>query len=411
MPTTVGNHDFVPLLFGGDINVYSMARAFNEAYGIVSAGYGMAKSGVCLDSRILDYESIEAADQPQIIASLISNFCEKHPNQKVLLIPVGDNYIQSLALVREQLPDSAIDFGITLQRFDLLTDKARFFDLCRRYRLSCPDTHVFDSDSNPGSLKHVDIELPWIIKPAKGVDYWQHPFTGQEKVHLIRSRPEAAALIERMRTAGYTSDIIIQGYIPGDDTHMRVLTTYSSSDGVVRLSCMGHVLLEEHTPKGQGNHAVIISEQDLPTELKVRAVLEDLGYTGPANFDFKLDKRDGLLKVFECNVRQGRSSYYVTASGTNLAQVMTEDLIYGRRGDYISVCAPALWLVVPEQVAFDYTPTKPYHEQMHKLIAMGRAVNPLLNPIDSGLKHRTRIQKLLASQPDKFRRFYHREQM
>ena len=27
-------HNFQPLLFGGDINVYSVARAFHEAYGI-----------------------------------------------------------------------------------------------------------------------------------------------------------------------------------------------------------------------------------------------------------------------------------------------------------------------------------------------------------------------------------------
>ena len=31
---------FQPLLFGGDINVYSVARAFHEAYGVKSIAYG-----------------------------------------------------------------------------------------------------------------------------------------------------------------------------------------------------------------------------------------------------------------------------------------------------------------------------------------------------------------------------------
>ena len=32
--------EFMPLLFGGDMNVYSVARAFHEAYGIKSTVWG-----------------------------------------------------------------------------------------------------------------------------------------------------------------------------------------------------------------------------------------------------------------------------------------------------------------------------------------------------------------------------------
>ena len=106
--------------------------------------------------------------------------------------------------------------------------------------------------------------------------------------------------------------MIIQNFIPGDDTFMRVLTCYSDQTGKVRLMCLGHVLLEEHTPHGIGNHAVIITEHNKELEEQFQKLLDGMGYVGFSNFDIKFDQRDGKYKVFEINTRQGRSNYYVT---------------------------------------------------------------------------------------------------
>ena len=46
---------FQPLLFGGDINVYSVARAFHEAYGVRSVAFGKYPSFPCHGSAIIDY--------------------------------------------------------------------------------------------------------------------------------------------------------------------------------------------------------------------------------------------------------------------------------------------------------------------------------------------------------------------
>ena len=45
---------FQPLLFGGDINVYSVARAFHEAYGVKSVAFGKYPAFPCQGSAILD---------------------------------------------------------------------------------------------------------------------------------------------------------------------------------------------------------------------------------------------------------------------------------------------------------------------------------------------------------------------
>ena len=122
--------------------------------------------------------------------------------------------------------------------------------------------------------------------------------------------------------------LILQEYIPGEDAQMRVLNAYCGRDGKVKLISLGHALLEEHSPEGIGSYAAIISDRDDELNRKMITFLEGIGYKGFANFDIKLDPRDGQYKLFEMNLRQGRSSFFVTAAGYNLAKWLADDVVY-----------------------------------------------------------------------------------
>ena len=115
--------------------------------------------------------------------------------------------------------------------------------------------------------------------------------------------------------------------------------------------CRGHVLLEEHSPHGIGNHAVILTDCDEELELKFRDLLESLHFTGFSNFDIKYDRRDGKYKAFEINCRQGRSNYYVTATGMNIARLVVEKWNDGGT-DCVLNKNEVFWHHVPAQVAF-----------------------------------------------------------
>ena len=93
--------------------------------------------------------------------------------------------------------------------------------------------------------------------------------------------------------------------IPGNDEYMRVLTSYSDKNGKVKMMCLGHVLLEEHTPHGLGNHAVIITEPNQELMKRVRNLLEDLHYVGFSNFDIKYDKTGRKVQVFRDQHKTG----------------------------------------------------------------------------------------------------------
>ena len=56
------NLNIQPVLLGGDINCYSVARAFHEAYGVKSIAYGKVLLGATKDSKIIDFRIDDIED-------------------------------------------------------------------------------------------------------------------------------------------------------------------------------------------------------------------------------------------------------------------------------------------------------------------------------------------------------------
>ncbi|MBU5436040.1 ATP-grasp domain-containing protein [Pseudoflavonifractor sp. MSJ-37] len=379
---------FVPLLLGADINVYSMARAFHEAYGVKTVAYGMFRSGPCMGSDIIDYRVCEKNDEPEVVLANVKKVAEEFPDRKVIVLGCGDNYLTSIACNLPNFPENVIAPYIDLATMEVLIHKEKFYELCDQYGIDHPATFVYKK-----GMGH-DFELPFsgpfVVKPAESATYWDHPFDTQKKAYILQTREEVDKTLDEIYEHGYEDSLIIQDFIPGDDSYMRVVTNYSGEDKKVRLMCVGHVLLEEHTRHGIGNHAVIITESEPELCAKLRHLLESIGYTGFSNFDVKFDQRDGKFKVFEINTRQGRSNYYVTGAGYNLARYLVEDRIEHKPCPLTVTENRHLWMVIPKQVAFDYIPKK-YHGDMQALMDQGQWVNPLFYKADKNLIHKLRI--------------------
>ena len=84
---------FLPPLFGGDINVYSMARAFHEAYVIRSAAYGKFATGVCYESAILDYRVCAQNEDWPTFFQNVCGYAGEHPDKTVLVIGCGAGHV------------------------------------------------------------------------------------------------------------------------------------------------------------------------------------------------------------------------------------------------------------------------------------------------------------------------------
>ena len=381
---------FQPLLFGGDINVYSVARAFHEAYGVKSVAFGKYPSFPCHGSAVIDYRVCPDNESDEAFLRNARAVAEEFSDKTVLLLGCGDSYVQLAARHRDHLPGNVIAPYIEESLLNTLINKEKFYQLCDEHGIDHPATFIYDK-----TMGH-DFQLPWgppyIAKPADSVAYWACGDHSLAKVYICQSWEELLEALDHVYAAGYRDHMVLQEFIPGDDSYMRVLTNYSDRSGRVTMMCLGHVLLEEHSPHGIGNHAVIITEEDRALELKMKELLEDLHYTGFSNFDIKYDSRDGKYKAFEINCRQGRSNYYVTGAGHNIAKLVVEDRIEGKDKELEITKNRSLWRMVPRKVAFKFTPKK-YHQEMKALIRAGADSHSLVYEKDASLKRRLRVMK------------------
>ena len=137
---------FVPLLLGADINVYSMARAFHEAYGVKTVAYGMYPSGPCYGSSVIDYRVSAQNDRPEKVLENVEHVSAQFPGKTILLLGCGDNYLTAIAANLGKYPENVVAPYVSLPQMEGLIHKERFYALCEEYGIDHPATFVYQKE-------------------------------------------------------------------------------------------------------------------------------------------------------------------------------------------------------------------------------------------------------------------------
>ena len=366
---------FLPILLGSDMNAYGMARAFYEAYGIKPLVLGRSHLTATQDSHILNFQEIDRLNEQDVFVPALAEVAKKYAGQKLLLLACGDDYatliIKNKPALQEHFTVPYIDESL----MDQILLKENFYKMCEKYNFKYPGTMTVTAENYANFTP--SFEYPIIIKASNSVEYWACSFPGKKKVFVAHDEAEKTAILKAIYSSTYQDTMIIQEFIPGDDSYMRVLNAYVGKDGKVKLMCLGNPILEEHSPEGIGSYAAIVTTYDKELMDQVRHFLEDIGYTGFANFDMKYDVRDKQYKLFEINLRNGRSSYYVTASGHNLMKYVADDHMLNIEQDLTYVEDKHLWMIIPKGVLFKYASNEKLKLEAKKLIREGKYTNSL----------------------------------
>ncbi|WP_263120668.1 hypothetical protein [Cellulomonas fimi] len=399
-----------PVILGADIGVYALARAFHEEYGVRSTVVAGAALGPIADSAILDVRLVADGHDPRQLVDELLAVAREHGDApaRLVLLANSDWLVRVVVQHRTELEPFYVVPFLSEELLERLSDKASFAEAAVAAGLSVPRTIVqdFSGAADDWEPVPVDVGYPLIAKAASSADYQEVEFPGKAKVFEIADADELAALWSSLRTAGYRGRFVVQELIGGDDTQMRSITAYVDARGSITLLCSAHVLLEEHTPSGLGNPAAMVVTREQEMLDQAARFLREVGYVGFANFDVKVDPRDGSFRFFEVNPRIGRNNYYVTAAGANVARFLVEDRVLDHAVDPVVVDGSVLYSILPHRLLLRYVLDPALAARVRGLIAAGRVAHPLRYRADAGLKRRWYAFLAGVNQVRKFRRHY-----
>lgn len=351
---------FLPVILGLDLNAYGTARSFHQAYEIKSLCVGKSDMQFTRHSSILERKIVSDFTEDDVFVRTLQEIYEekKKDYEKLLLISCSDYYSALITRHKKELEPYYLFNYIDASLQKKLENKKDFYAICEQYGLDYPKTYIVTKDNYQDAKP--PFGFPMAVKPNDSIEFLDLKFEGKKKAYKAHDQKELEHILHICYQAGYTGEMILQDFIPGDETKMAVLNAYVDSNGNVKMMCFAKCILEEVLPESIGNYNALLTMDNPEVYRKYEDFLTKLHYRGFANFDLKYDDRDGTYKVFEINIRQGRSSYYMTASGCNFCTFYVDDLIDGKNKETVYHAKEFLWLYVDPSVVKKYAPRSSY---------------------------------------------------
>lgn len=362
--------DFEILILGTDANAYYMARCCYEAYHKKAYLIGNERLSFTKYSDILHIKNVNIWSQDVFFATL-NDFAKEHQGKKIVVIPTNETYAEFITKNPEKLNEQFVYNLPSYEIIKSLTNKETFYKTYANSGLLFPKTIYYDCKQNENNF--TDLTYPLVVKPANVVMYNHLYFEGKNKIYKVNSEEELQETIAIIKHGGYTDQMILQEFIPGDDSYLFDAVVYVNSQGNVEFMSFAQIGLQERTKGMVGNAAVLINGFNTTIgnvkkmSKDIKKFMEAIKYRGFAEVDMKYDIRDNTFKVLEINARQGRCSYYVTALGKNLVRVLVDDVLYRMQNDYTFLDQKVLLSFVPKGIAKKYIENKAFKKEAMRL--------------------------------------------
>jgi len=281
------------IVLGGHVQGYGIVRILGE-YNIPNVVIDTSKKNIARHSKycISFFEC-----QYENLIEFLRILGEEGEYKDWLLIPTDDYYVKLLSKNKSMLEQF---FKITVAKWDIIKlffNKRNTYPLAERLGIPTPKTYY------PNSLDEIkdicsDLEFPCIIKPAVMLDFYRY---FKKKVFICNNIHELELNYKKAIQKISPDEILIQEIIPGNCENQYSVGMFFDLNKSVNY-LVGR--RKRQHPIDFGNATTFAETVDVPILINyAEKILQEAGYWGICEVEFKYDERDKEYKLLEVNPR------------------------------------------------------------------------------------------------------------
>lgn len=302
------------LILGGAANGVALARNFGRVGITVRAAGGPE----CLaqTSRFCSqaYRGPDQTSQHEFWYELLINTPQAEL-QGSLIFALCDDSIDFVTKYQSVLNQRYVlkDFNADL-RAEML-DKRATLVRARAAGVATPNFWSVETAEDLQAIKD-EVTFPAMVKPIHS--HLFIPIFGR-KLFIIES--DWDELVEKLQLAiGKNCEVMIVEMVPGPDSLLSSYYTYIDSDNRALFHYTKRII--RRFPVNRGGACYHESKWLPETAAAGRKFFEALDWQGMGNIEFKLDERDGKLKVIEVNPRLTDAHRMIVAGGVPIDEII-----------------------------------------------------------------------------------------
>ena len=235
-----------------------------------------------------------------------------------VLIPCHDSYVEVIDEYLDELKEYYLIPQTEKGLYTKAMNKETLHRLATEKGVLVPETVRVNEDNFFEKIETI-IKYPCIVKPTDSPSFVAK---FRKKIFKVNNKKELEEALEKAHNAEL--EVIVQRIIPGFDDHMHTFDAYLNQDAKVThwTTCQKF----RQYPINFGA-SVYTGQKYIPELYGIGAkFLEDIGYKGFAEIEFKKDAETGKYYLIEINVRITNFNNLLYKVGLNIPYITYREL-------------------------------------------------------------------------------------